>query len=334
MKHLKHLSWLLIVILALFVIGCSNDDDDNGTGPSAPTDYLSDIAALGDAYFAATKNITAANLWNDIQGGAELFIIDFRSAAAFDTCGHIENAVNWSLGSLMDNLSQIPATAKVICVCYTGQSASQATSILNILGYDAYNLMWGMCGWTSQVSINLGRWANVTPGGQQLETTANPFPGTFELPEVTPEASSVAEAIEILANTYFDAGTKNISAADLYTLINNGDPLDDPYIVNYFPEANYNAGHIPGAYHLNTGSFGEEELAYLPTDQQIVVYCYTGQTSSQLTSYLNVLGYNAYSLLYGLNSITDDPVVLNNPSTGNPVVYTPPTTDYPVVTGP
>ena len=334
MKHLKHLSWLLIVIFAIFMVGCSSDDDDNGTGPAAPTDYLSDIAALGDAYFAATKNITAANLYNDILGAVELFIIDFRSAADYDTCGHIENAANWSIGSLMDNLSQIPSSAKVVCVCYTGQTASQATSVLNMLGYDAYNLKWGMCGWTSQDSVNLGKWSSVTPGGQTLETTANAFPGTFELPEVTPEVASVNEAITTLADAYFGAGTKNITAADLYALLNNGDPLDDPYIVNYFPETNYNAGHIPGAYQMDTGSFGEEELAFLPTDQQIVIYCFTGQTSSQLTSYLNVLGYNAYSLKFGLNAITDDPTVLNNPSTGTPVVYTPPATDYPVVTGP
>ena len=329
MKHLKHLSWLLIVVFALFMVGCSDDDDDgNGTGPTAPTDYLSDIATLGDAYFASTKNITAANLWDDIQNAVSLFMIDFRSAAAFDTCGHIEDAVNWSIGDLMDNLSLIPSGAKVVCVCYTGQTASQATSVLNMLGYNAYNLKWGMCGWTADETVNLAKWSSVTPGGQTLEITANAFAGTFELPEVTPEASSATGAIEILADAYFNVGTKNITAADLYTLINDGDPLNDPYVVNYFPEANYNAGHIPGAYWLDTGSFGVEELAYLPTDQQVVIYCYTGQTSSQVTSYLNVLGYNAYSLKFGLNAITNDPAVVGTS------VYTPPATSYPVVTGP
>ena len=333
MKHLKQLTCLMILALALIIVGCSSDDD-NGTGPSSPTDYAGDIAALGDAYFASTKNITAANLWNDIQGSVNLFLIDFRSSAHFDTCGHIENAVNWSIGSLMDNLDQIPAGAKVICICYTGQTASQATSILNMLGYDAYNLLWGMCGWTSQHSVNLGHWGNVTPGGQNLETESNDLTTTFELPEVAPGASDVTSAISMQADAYFGAGTKNITAADLYALINDGDPLNDPFVINYFPEANYDAGHIPGAYRISPGSFGEEELTYLPTDQQIVVYCYSGQTSSQLCSYLNVLGYNAYSLKFGANSITNDPNVLNNPSTGNPVMYSSPSTDYPVVTGP
>ena len=128
-----------------------------------------------------------------------------------------------------------------------------------------------------------------------------------------------------------NTGYKILMAEEVMERIGSGEIL---YLIDCRPPEEFNAGHIPGAYQMDTGSFGEEELAFLPTDQQIVIYCFTGQTSSQLTSYLNVLGYNAYSLKFGLNSITDDPAVLNNPSTGNPVVYAPPATDYPVVTGP
>jgi rhodanese-related sulfurtransferase len=45
----------------------------------------------------------------------------------------------------------------------------------------------------------------------------------------------------------------------------------------------------------------EAQLKYLPTDKKIVVYCYSGQTSSQLVAYLQVLGYEAYSLSFGVN---------------------------------
>jgi len=44
-------------------------------------------------------------------------------------------------------------------------------------------------------------------------------------------------------------------------------------------------------------------LKYLPTDKQIIVYCWTGQTSSQITAYLNMLGYEAYSLKFGSNNL-------------------------------
>jgi len=43
------------------------------------------------------------------------------------------------------------------------------------------------------------------------------------------------------------------------------------------------------------------DLDLLPTNETIVVYCYTGQTSAQVTAYLRMLGYDAKSLLYGFN---------------------------------
>ena len=39
------------------------------------------------------------------------------------------------------------------------------------------------------------------------------------------------------------------------------------------------------------------------TDKPIVVYCYTGQTSGFVTAYLNVLGYDVKSLLFGTNGM-------------------------------
>ena len=40
----------------------------------------------------------------------------------------------------------IPTDKTILNVCYTGQTASYATSLLNLLGYDAQNLLFGVCG--------------------------------------------------------------------------------------------------------------------------------------------------------------------------------------------
>ena len=37
--------------------------------------------------------------------------------------------------------------------------------------------------------------------------------------------------------------------------------------------------------------------------EDVVTYCYTGQTSAVVTAYLRVLGYEAFSLVYGMNAI-------------------------------
>ncbi len=46
-----------------------------------------------------------------------------------------------------------------------------------------------------------------------------------------------------------------------------------------------------------------EDLKTLPTDKTIVVYCYTGQTSANMAAYLQVLGYDAKSLLFGASGM-------------------------------
>jgi len=344
---LKKLSWLLIVLLALgLTVGCSDDDDDDDdtTGPTT-TDFFEAMVTDGSAYYGGgTKNITGASLFTDLTDGVELFIIDYRSAAHFADAGHIDlsaittaNAtlVNWAIADLMDNMDQIPATAKVVNVCYSGQTASQATAALRMLGYDAWNLKWGMCGWTSDETVNLGKWANLPVGGQTLSMDATELTTEYDYPEVDLEEDNVADAFVAQMDAYLTEGTKNMSSTALFENLNDGDTSNDPFIVNYWPPLYYNAGHIEGAVMFDSSvpsfkSLDLDALKYLPTDREIVIYCWTGQTSSQIVVYLNALGYDAYSLLYGINGIQSHDDMPELYKTGT--YYYAPDTDYPTTT--
>ena len=44
----------------------------------------------------------------------------------------------------------------------------------------------------------------------------------------------------------------------------------------------------------------QEQFSTIPTDKPVVVYCYTGQTSSQTVATLRMLGFEAYSLAGGM----------------------------------
>lgn len=44
----------------------------------------------------------------------------------------------------------------------------------------------------------------------------------------------------------------------------------------------------------------------MPSNKPIIVYCWTGQHSSQVTAYLNMLDYEAYSLKFGSNNLFHD----------------------------
>jgi len=43
----------------------------------------------------------------------------------------------------IENLEKLNPDKQIVVYCYTGRTASQATAILNILGYDARNLLCG-----------------------------------------------------------------------------------------------------------------------------------------------------------------------------------------------
>ena len=75
--------------------------------------------------------------------------------------------------------------------------------------------------------------------------------------------------------------------------------LDDYFIINYFGEADYLGmgssgvpGHIPGAFQFTPyASMGiDQMLNNIPADMPVVVYCWTGQHSSAVVAYLNMLG--------------------------------------------
>ncbi|MBK6911421.1 MAG: hypothetical protein IPK53_11925 [bacterium] len=328
-RFVRFLLPVLLVGSLSFFLGCSEDDDDDTpTGPDA-AQLQSDMADIGDAYLTSgIKIITADALFADITNSVNLFMIDFRSATDYAAAGHIANTVNWTIANLPDNLSQIPAGAKVVCVCYSGQTAGWACSFLRMKGLDAYSLKWGMCGWTADTLVNLKKWDNVVPNGGTLETTANPLTTEFDFPALATSAEDAQAAITEECNQLFDGGLKNISANDVYANINDGNAANDPFLLCYWAEAVYNLGHIPGSYRFEPGSLGyEENLKYVPNDKQVVVYCYTGQQSAQVCAYLNMLGYNAYSMLFGMNAVTDRADILGAND------YHAPATNYPVVIG-
>jgi rhodanese-related sulfurtransferase len=143
------------------------------------------------------------------------------------------------------------------------------------------------------------------------ETTANQLTETYTLPTVNvTSATSELEIIRIACDNYATAGLKNIKAVDLNALITDGDSNNDPIIISVRKAEDYAKGHIPGAVNIAfTGIAKKENLQKLDLDRQIVVYCYTGRTGSQATAILNVLGYDAKNLLWGMSGWTTDPVV-------------------------
>lgn len=299
------LSLLLIALLAFFV-ACESTTDP----VEEPINEFNLIAEKGDVYFtdytnAAGEgvNISISDLYGILTDGDtsnDPLLLDYRTETLFNE-RHIIGAMNVTYNELVDliNDGTIPNDRTVVNMCYSGQGASRATAFMNLLGYQAKNLLFGHCGVDTSLTSAQG-WVSQTAADEytNLETAANTTTTTYDFPTVNTGETDADEIIKARWDDLMAAGGGSVSAADVWANPSNY------FIINYWPESEYlNPGHIPGAFQFTpkTSLETDEILNLLPTDQTIAVYCYTGQTSMQVVTYLRMLGYDAVSLLYGVN---------------------------------
>lgn len=74
-----------------------------------------------------------------------VFVLDNRTEEAYQK-GHIPGAVNIWIRDALDrgNLEKIPRDKKIVVCCWVGHTASQLLAVLQLLGYDAVGLKYGM----------------------------------------------------------------------------------------------------------------------------------------------------------------------------------------------
>ncbi|RUM41188.1 MAG: hypothetical protein DSY80_09225 [Desulfocapsa sp.] len=74
-----------------------------------------------------------------------IFVLDVRNMESYNE-SHIEGAVNISIDNVFheNNISKIPIDKQVVVCCGIGHVASQILTLLQLLGYDAVGLKYGM----------------------------------------------------------------------------------------------------------------------------------------------------------------------------------------------
>ena len=299
----KFLSLSLIVVL-LFLFGCKSSTETKEEPINEFNVLIEHLEGEGGDYLntLAPNIIDAPTLQGDL---ASYEIIDIRSAADYNA-GHIEGAENTTLGNIVTYvLENFTKTDQIVVACYSGQSAGHAVLALNLLGYNAKSLKFGMSSWNSSLS---GSWDNNVNSdyASHFTTDGTTIPDMDRAyPTLSTGKTTAEEILMARIETMLEGGFKGINASDVLAA------KDDYYIVNYFSQDDYEGngacppGHIQGAYQYTPKASLKTDalLKSLPTDQTIVVYCWTGQTSSQVAAYLNILGYTATSLKFGVNGM-------------------------------
>ena len=271
------------------------------TEPAEVSEFDVIQAAVADYCASGASYITNAALNDLIAAGDAPTIVSLRSEEAYNV-GHIPGAVHMAFG----NLTTLPIDEEVVVYCFTGQTAGFATAMLNVLGYEASSLLHGMSSWTTDPEIYISRFdADSAQSDFMVETEANEATETYAYPAVDNTTSS--DDTEILQAAAENVSAAYITASDLNDMIAD----EAPFIISMRSAEHYDAGHIPGAVNIGFGALADN-LDKLPADETIVAYCYTGQTAAQATAMLQMLGYDAKSLKFGMCSWTQDEAVHMN----------------------
>ncbi len=316
----KNYFLLIFLFASLFLASCEKDPDPINESEVLATFLESAESPLKKDYVNSDMPaIIAADEVKTLNETSQIYIIDIRAAADF-ALGHIKNAHNVAVADLLTHIEgvNLATYTKVAVVCYTGQTAGFATTVLRLMGYDkAYSLKWGMCSWHADFA---GRWNTAIAAGNTYQTqftaaaTAKAAPGA--LPVL---ATGKTTGLDILKSRVTAVLTEGFTPASVTsaTLFGN---LTGYYIVNYWPSAQYDdPGHIPGAVQYTPKETIKltADLKTLPADKPIALYCYTGQTSAALAAYLRILGYDAKTVLYGTNGMIYDKMVTKQMTTFN-----------------
>jgi rhodanese-related sulfurtransferase len=314
MKQIKFLLYALFLMM-FAVTSCTTDEDD---APEAVNEaevlvnYLESSASPYGKDFVATDmpTVIGAAEVKTLNETGKVYIMDIRPATDFAN-GHIKNAKNVALADILTHIKGINMASydKVAIVCFTGQTAGFAASLLRLMGYNkVYSLKWGMCSWNADFK----QWTNAVANGNayasQFVTTETTKTVKGELPKLSTGKTTGQEILEarvakVLADGFTPASVTNATVFG---------SLTNYHIVNYWPAAQYaNPGHIPGAmqYTPKESMKYAADLTTLPANKPIALYCYTGQTSAFLSAYLRILGYDAKSILFGTNGMIYDKMV-------------------------
>ncbi len=314
---------LILMVSAMVLAGCSKDDDEETPTPTPTPSYEvlknymvannMDVDVVIDGWIIDAAGVNG-------KGTDAYHIIDVRDADTYNA-GHIEGAINSPLGDILNAASG--ATKPILVVCFTGQSAGHGVIALRLSGYaDAKVLKWGMSGWNNEFATP---WLNNIGDGAAGTGSWVAAPGSitasaeFTSPVIetsfTEGADILAERVDfMLANGFQGVPNDAVLAAPANYFINNYWKLED---VNTY-------GNITGAYRVQPFTLAANNDMNLDPAGTVVTYCWTGQTSSMMTAYLTVLGFDAKSLKFGVNSM------IYSDLTGHK--YTAPSTDYPYIT--
>ncbi len=293
-RNVKYVLVLVVMTVVILLSGCKGDVNDPEVSPfEVLVNYM--VENDLDLDNILTDWIVAADA---VAGNeANYYVIDIRSATDFAD-GHLPGAVHSTLGNVLTTAAA-SGGKPVLIVCLTGQGAGHAVVALRLSGFPtATVLQWRERTCTGCFDKRTANVANIGIGHPNWSEAATTAVQEFDYPELNTTVDDGAGILAERVVALLAGGFKGVNSVDVLTTPGNY------FINNYWAAADVTTyGHIDGAYRISPLTIAGDEIINLDPSKIVVTYCWTGQTSSMITAYLTVLGYDAKSLKFGVNSM-------------------------------
>lgn len=235
-----------------------------------------------------------------VTGEADSFhIISLQSEKEYKN-GHIPGAVRLEID--LENpepaLKALPEDKTIVVTCSNGQMSCLYTTFLRQLGYDARNLLVGLEGWNKKYS---GSGACIKTAGLPVTDEEVPLELTEDCRSTPSDLDDRGVILKVTAD-YASQGRPAIISPQ------EARDMENTVFISLQAPEDYAYGHIVGTANLPALKFleGSTDLLRLPRDKKIIVTCYMGHYSNIGSFILNQLGYEAYSMDWGLTGWNTD----------------------------
>jgi rhodanese-related sulfurtransferase len=322
-------AFIFITAFCLLYQGCLKDNEVESPEFSfnQAEEILHYLENSGDFINSANcpAVIDADELYNNLDN---YFIIDIRPAEEFNN-GHVKGSLNIPHGDLFKALDTLDYQKypKVVIISLNGQASAYYTSLLRIAGYDnIYSLYYGLAAWNMDFSAE---WLQSLYTMEQIdEFTTDDYDKNevTSLPEVHYNSKlsiegKIKERAETLSKIEYSENPEiqsdnfvSIGITPFINRLHNQNDylvcltINDGYMYILGPREVFM--HLKAAVHYMPPAYSDfrstGSLQTIPKNRKTIIYSYDGVLSAFFTAYLNFLGYDTASLLYGLNAFSYD----------------------------
>ncbi|UCD94298.1 MAG: rhodanese-like domain-containing protein [Candidatus Zixiibacteriota bacterium] len=311
MRRLLHLGLtakLIVTFAVAMAISCGKNDKSPGT---EKTDQFETIRAHIQTWLSQTGTDTLImpcsqlmeTILDDWDNQKENYqIVSVRKPFDFYNVGHIPNAINvyWTDIVKAGPLFRFHPKKTLIIYCYYGHASMISCTILGLIGYRCHSLNFGMMDWNVDALVK-APWDGVAD--YKTETIVRESKESFPLPVVESEHVDAKIIVQEMARRYFGGeGSPVIAASDVKAIVDDWEQRKGEYqIIDVRSKADYEFGHIPYSINIPLAHVAEiENLRKLDPDQTIIVYCENGQSGEIAATVLNLLGYHAVDMIFGM----------------------------------